>query len=334
MTTNSPSLIRWGILSTGFIAEQFVQGLKHAPGSEAVAVGSRSQKTANKFGRKYKIEKRYDSYVGLAADPDVDIIYIGTPHPYHFENAMMCLDAGKHVLLEKPFTVNAGEARQLIAKAREKKLFLMEAMWTRFFPIIKRMNEVIEAGTIGEIATLTGGLYHSQKYDPKGRHFALELGGGALLDVGIYPLSFTWMLMGRPDKVSSMAYFGETGADYRSSYTLLYEDKGVVAFLGSSVSSTSPAEFHIGGTRGSIRIHEDFFRPDTITVHEWGKKRGQVIKEPYKGNGYQFEAIHVAQCIRDGKTESEVVPLDESLMLMELMDAIRAEWGLKYPGER
>jgi predicted dehydrogenase len=323
--------IRWGILSTGRIAKQFAEGLSVLPDAEIVAVGSRAQETADAFGDKFGVSHRHAGYEALAADPDVDVIYIGTPHPFHKENSLLCLQASKAVLCEKPFTINAGEAAEVVTLAREKGLFLMEAMWARTIPIIVRLRDLLAEGTIGEVRMLTADLGFRSKFDPKSRLFDPELGGGALLDVGIYPISFASMVLGTPSRIASMATMGQTGVDEQAGIVFGY-DGGQLAVLHTALQTSTTIEATVMGTKGKIRIHSPWFYGTTLTLSIEGRD-DEVISLPYEGNGYNFEATEVMRCLREGKLESDVMPLDETMAIMQTLDTIRAQWGFKYPME-
>ena len=323
--------IRWGIIGTGSIAQQFARGLQQLADAELVAVGSRSQQTADTFGDAFNVPRRYPSYEALAADSHVDVVYISTPHPMHHDNTLLCLDAGKAVLCEKPFTINAAEARTLIERARTKRLFLMEAMWTRYFPVMYRLRELLAQGVIGEVRIVQADFGFRAPFDAKHRLFAPELGGGARLDVGVYVVSFTSMILGKPNQVVSLADLGATGVDEQAAMVLGY-DGGRLAVLSTAVRTETPQEVIICGTEGRIRVHRQFFQPRKLTVEVYGKERTE-IEMPIEGNGYQYQAEEVARCLRAGKLESEIMPLDETLAIMETLDQIRAPWGLKYPTE-
>jgi predicted dehydrogenase len=323
--------IRWGILSTGWIAKKFAEGLSVLPDAEIVAVGSRAQETADAFGDEYGVPHRHASYEALVGDQDVDVIYIGTPHPFHKDNAILSLEAGKAVLLEKPFTINAGEAEEVIALAREKGLFLMEAMWSRYIPIIVKLRELLAEGAIGEVRMLTADLGFRSEFDPKSRLFNLELGGGALLDVGIYPISFASMVLGTPARIASMAHLGQTGVDEQAGIVFGY-DGGQLAILHTALQTSTAIEATVMGTKGKIRVHSAWFYGTTLTLSIEGRD-DEAISLPYEGNGYNFEAAEVMRCLREGKLESDVMPLDETLAIMQTLDTIRAQWGFKYPME-
>lgn len=323
--------IRWGIIGTGRICGEFATGLQVVPEAELVAVGSRTAAAANKFGDKFAIRRRHASYEALANDPEVDVVYVGTPHSLHRANSLLCLQAGKAVLCEKPFAINAAEAARMIELARAKKLFLMEAMWTRFIPAVVRVRQILADGIIGEVHMLTADLGFRANYDPQHRLFNLELGGGALLDIGIYPLSWASMLFGRPDRVTGLAHLGETGVDEQMSVSLGYKG-GQLANLYASLRTDSPIEAIIMGSRGRIRLHAPMFRPTRLTLSISGQP-DEVIELPLTGNGYNYQAVEVMDCLRAGRLESQTMPLDETLAIMQTMDQIRALWGLKYPLE-
>ena len=324
--------IRWGIIGTGYIADLFAKGLTVVPDAELLAVASRTQAGAEAFATIHNVPRRYDSYAALAADPDIDVIYVSTPHPMHAENALMCLEAGKAVLCEKPFTLNAGEARHVIQTARDKGLFLMEAMWTRYFPVMVRVRDLLSAGVIGDVRLLNVDFGFRTTYDPQHRLFNPELGGGSLLDVGIYPISFASMVMGKPTRITGMAELGQTGTDDQSVYVFGY-DNGALAMLASAVRTETPHQAVINGTEGRITVQPQFWRPTKLTLEVYGKEKSE-IHLPIIGNGYNYQAVEVGRCLREGLLESSVMPLDESIELMETLDALRAPWGLKYPSEK
>jgi predicted dehydrogenase len=323
--------IRWGILGTGWIANEFAQGLSQLADAELVAVGSRTAESAQHFGEQYRVPHRHASYEALAQDTEVDVIYVATPNPLHKEHSLLCLESGKPVLCEKPFALNAGEAEEMIQTAREKKLFLMEAMWTRFFPLMAKLRALVNEGAIGEVQMLVADLCIQFDFDPADRRYALALGGGALLDLGVYPLSFASMIMGPPSKITAMAHLGETGVDEQAGIILGY-DQGRVSTLYTSIRVDSPVEATLLGTQGQIRIHPWWIRPSKLTLSAAGQET-TTVEMPFVGNGYQFEAAEVMACLREGKLESDLMPLDETLSIVETLDAIRAQWGLRYPGE-
>ncbi len=325
------SALRWGILGTGAIARQFFEGLSVLPDAEVLAVGSRSGATAERFAEERGIPRRYASYEDLAADPDVDVVYVATPHPFHAANAELCLRAGKAVLCEKPFTVNAGEAERVVGLARERRLFLMEGMWTRFFPLIGELRRLLSEGAIGEPRMLAADFGFRDRFDPRSRKFDPDLGGGALLDVGVYCISLACHLFGAPSEVAGVGQLGETGVDEQSAAILRHE-AGRLSVLSFATRTGTPQEATVMGTEGYIRIHSNWWRPKVLTLHRPGEKE-RLVEAPITGNGFNYEAAEVMRCLREHKTESEVMPLEETLSVMRTMDECRGAWGLRYPGE-
>jgi predicted dehydrogenase len=325
------SKTRWGILGTGNIASQFARGLAALDDAELVAVGSRTPESAAAFGEKFGAQRRHGSYAALASDPEVEAIYVATPHPLHKDNTLLCIQAGKAVLCEKPFAINAGEAQEMIAAARARGVFLMEAMWTRFLPHMVRLRELLAAEAIGEVRMLQADFGFRTGFNPQGRLFDPALGGGALLDVGIYTASLASMVFGAPERVTSMADLGATGVDEQSALIFGYSG-GRLALLSQAIRTSSPHEALLLGTKGKIRVHGSWWKGAPITLSVDGQP-DQVIDVPSVGNGYNYEAAEVGRCLREGRTESEVMPLDETLAIMRSLDEVRGQWGLRYPGE-
>jgi predicted dehydrogenase len=322
---------RWGILGTGAIAGQFVRGLRSLPEAEVFAVGSRSEASAEKFAQKRNISRRHASYDDLASDPDVDVVYVATPHPFHAENTTLCLEAGKPVLCEKPFSVNAAEAERVVELARIKGLFLMEGMWTRFFPLMEEVRRLVSTGVLGEVRMLSVDFGFRADPDPASRLFAPRLGGGALLDVGVYCVSFASMVLGRPSGSVGVPHLGGTGVDEQASIILEHEG-GRLANLSVGIRTTTPQEATIMGTEGYVRIHHPWWRPHSMTISRPGGE-DETIEAPVSGNGFNYEAAEVMRCLEAGKTESDIMPLDETISVLRTMDGIREAWGLRYPGE-
>ena len=323
--------VRWGILGTGNIAKQFARGLAILPDADLAAVGSRTLASADDFGDEFDVPRRHSSYAALADDPDVDVVYVATPHTLHCENSLLCLQAGKAVLCEKPFTVNAGEAEQIIALAREKGLFLMEAMWTRFLPAMAKTRQLLADGAIGDVRMLMADFGFRASFNPQSRLFDPSLGGGALLDVGVYPISLASLVFGAPpSRISSMAHLGQTGVDEQGAMIFGY-DQGQLAVLIAATQANTPQAATVSGTGGRIQIYSPWWQATTLTLSV--QDQAKVLHLPFKGNGYNYEAAEVMNCLRDGKTESDVLPLDETLSIMQTMDQIRAQWGLRYPME-
>ncbi len=323
--------LRWGIIGAGGIARKFAGGLEAVEGAELVAIGSRSQEKADKFGDELSIPHRHASYEDLVGDAEVDAVYVATPHPMHRPNSILCLEAGKAVLCEKPFTVNAREAEEVVAVARDKGVFIMEAMWTRFVPPIVRVREILAEGVIGEVRMVMADFGFRCGWNPEGRLLNPELAGGSLLDVGIYPVSLASMILGAPAKVTGFAHIGETGVDEQAGMVFGYEG-GRIAVLATAVQTQTPHAGWILGTEGRICLHHAWWKGSPITLHAKGKEP-EEIEVPITGNGYNYEAEEVARCLDAGKLESDVMPLAETVSIMKTMDELRAQWGLKYPME-
>ncbi len=290
---------RWGILATGNIAGSMAQALSESCDAELLAVASRSAEKAQTFGDVWSIPRRYDSYEALIRDADIEIVYIATPHSLHAENMRMCLTAGKHVLCEKPLTINAREAAECIALARQQGVFLMEAVWMRFFPAMHRVRGWLTEGILGSLHWLQADFCLHVPWDPAHRLYDLQLGGGALLDLGIYPLSFTTMLLGFPDKVDGRAQIGRTGVDEFNALTLSYGND-ITAQLASGMRAYKPHEAVICGSQGYVSIPDPFYHPDCLVLHLHGQSP-ETHDFPHRGNGYEYEIEEVHTCLRDGR---------------------------------
>lgn len=332
MTEDNAYMIKWGILSTGWIAHQFATDLAHASNGVAYAVGSRTQESADEFARNHGIPVAYATYEELVSDPEVDAIYIGTPHPFHKENALLALRAGKPVLCEKPFTVNSAELEEIVAYARQQKLFLMEAMWSRYIPANAKVREWLAAERIGEVRLVKADLGFRADWNPEGRLLNPALGGGALLDVGIYPISFASMVFGpHPEAVSSTVHIGETGVDEHFSLLLSYGD-GKSASLNGGIRLKLHEEAYVYGTEGYIVVKGTLVNPKSAELYIGGELV-ETFEDDRASIGYSFEAEEVGRCLQAGLTESPVMTLDESVAILKLLDGVREQWGLKYPGE-
>jgi predicted dehydrogenase len=323
--------IRWGIIGTGGIASAFTGDLALLPDAHAVAVGSRSQSSADAFGDRFGIARRYPSYEALADDPDIDAIYVATPHPGHHAAALLGINAGKAVLVEKPFTINAGEARDLIAAAQSRGTFLMEAMWTRFLPHVIRIREIIAGGRLGEIRSVIAD--HGQWFpkNPDHRIYAPVLGGGALLDLGIYPLSFASMIFGTPTKVTAVSDVAFTGVDAQTSIVLQYEG-GRQSISFTTLETRTANQAAINGTDARIEVDGVFYSPSSFSVisRDGAVERFDIAHE---GHGLRHQAAEVGRCLRAGFTESPILTLAETLSIMETLDEVRRQIGLRYPSE-
>ena len=323
--------IRWGILGTGAIAAAFAIALRQVTDATLFAVGSRSQTSADDFAQTHDVGRAFASYAELAADPDVDVVYIASPHTAHFEHTMLCLGAGKHVLCEKPFALNSTQTEQMVALAQHNGLFLMEAMWMRFIPLIIELRRRIEASEIGQVRMIQADFGFRAPRNPHSRLFNPELAGGALLDLGIYPLAFSALLLGTPTEITSLANIGTTGVDEQSAYVLKHEG-GELSVLASALRTQTSMSAWVYGTDGRIHLPKQFWRAKEMVLYR-NEMEPESIQLPYTGNGYQFEAQEVVDCLRAGKTESEIMPLRDSESLMGTMDTIRRQWGLTYPNE-
>ncbi len=324
--------IRWGILGTGNIANTFTQALTSLPEAQISAVGSRTQASAEQFAQKYQIPNVHASYESLVNDPQVDVIYVSTPHPYHKNNTLLALGAGKHVLCEKPLALNSQEVETMIATAQEKNLFLMEAMWMWFFPAIQETKRLIDSRKIGDAHLLTADFGFYKAFDPEHRLFNPALGGGALLDIGIYPLALALYLFGKPDHFAGQAFLGKTGVDEQIHLSLQYGQEKT-AQLNATIRAMADCEAVISGSEGFIRIHKHFWFPEKISISLGRDQEEKELAFPRQTNGMDYEAQHVMDCLRAGKTESDVMSFQASRDLIEMMDSLRQDWGIVYPVE-
>jgi predicted dehydrogenase len=353
------------------MAAQFAEALRMLPDARIQAVGSRSETKAAAFASSFGALTSYGGYTRVVADPAVDVVYIATPHTLHRDHALLALSAGKPVLCEKPFTTNAAEAREVVALARERRLFCMDGLWTRFVPLMARAVERVTSGEIGEPRTLVAD-FGIRVTDPRSRALDPALAGGALLDLGVYLVSLAHQVLGPPEMVSGQALLGETGVDEHAAVVLRHRE-GRISLLHTTLRARTPTEALVVGTEGQMRIHSPFIRPHRVTVTRHpkagsaptatadgrGSRMGRVkglrsfrwlylrvqplvwrLRErpaetfdPDRGNGYQHEARAVMDCLRAGLTECAVMPLDETVAILETMDTLRGQWGLVYPHE-
>jgi predicted dehydrogenase len=318
-------IVGWGILGAGRIAGRFASEARLVPGARLVAVGARSAERAAAFAAQNGIARAYGSYADLVADPDVDAIYVATLHPWHCEHTLLALDAGKAVLCEKPFAVNADQARRMIARARQRNLFLMEAMWTRFNPITVQVRQWLAEGRIGEPRMATIDFGFRAAWDPQSRILNAELAGGALLDVGVYVLAYASMIFGRPVQIRAAGHIGETGVDEQTAMALKYAG-GQLASLTCAVRTATPQSARIDGTEGAIEVPA-FWRAETARLI-------RPQQEPLIAtgdHGFRYEIAEVMACLAAGRTESPAMSLDETLAIAETMDEVRRQIGLQYP---
>jgi predicted dehydrogenase len=319
---------RWGILATGGIAATFVSDLKLLPDAEVLAVGSRSLETAKEFAARHEIPRAYGSWAQLAADPEVDVVYVATPHSAHHAAARLCLLAGKAVLCEKPFTLDLPTAEDLVQIARERGLFLMEAMWTRTLPAIRRIRELVAEGAIGEVTAVYADFAVEGGFPATHRMRDPRLGGGALLDLGVYPVTFAHMFLGVPERTSALATLGPEGVDENTGMVFAYPG-GAIAVLHCGMVGGGQWAASVIGTTGRIVIPAGFFNTTGFTLVRGGTT--EQITLPRRGNGMGYEAEEVMACLAAGRTESELVPLRTTLEVMRLLDDVRAQIGVVYP---
>jgi predicted dehydrogenase len=325
-----PGTTKWGIIGPGKIAHKFAQGLASVKDAELFAVASRSKERAQEFAGQYKVPYWYEGYENITKNPEIDIIYIATPHTLHFENTMMCLLNGKSVLCEKPFTITRGQLQKLVDTARNKKVFLMEAIWTRFLPTIKTIIEIRDSGELGSIRAIYADFGFKAPVDYNGRLYNLKLGGGALLDIGIYPVFLSLLLLGKPAEIKSTAVLSGTGADESCSIIFKYAN-GSMANLACTFTLDTPIEANIIFEKGRIRINRRWFAPSSLVVTDQNEKTKELTFK-YNGNGYHFEAEEAMKCLQKGLTECPELKLEFSLELMGLLDEIREQCGIRYPG--
>ncbi len=324
-------MIRWGILGAGAIAATVAADIAGTPGAALQAVGARDGDRAAAFAAEHGVARSYGSYAELLADPDVDVVYVATTHGQHLEHGLQTLRAGKPALIEKAFALNAAQARQLVGEARERHLFCMEAMWLRLNPLVRQAVELAHSGRIGDVLGVRADLSRHFPYDPAHRLFDLAAGGGALLDLGVYPATFTWLVLGRPDTVQATGSLAPTGADLTVAMQWGYAD-GRVAQVYASAAGTSPLAGLITGTDGWIGVEHRIHRPDRLIVH--GPDGDDVIAAPpTRGNGYGTEIEEVGRCLAAGLLESPLVPLDDTVGILEVLDEARRQVGARYPGE-
>lgn len=338
MTLKSPTIptfdfmqnnkINWGIIGAGRIAQTFADDLKLSPNAVLRAIASRNSEKAQSFAQKNDIAQFYDSYQALAKDPDIDVIYIATPHPLHYENTLLCIENGKHVLCEKPMGMNASQVKRMTDEAKAHELFLMEAMWTRFIPATEKLIAVLDSGVIGNPLFLHADFGFKSTPDPNGRLFNKKLGGGSLLDIGIYPIFLSLLLWGKPNTIRALARMTETGVD---SYCSMVFDHNNAAksMLESTFEANTPVEAIIYGEKGTLKLHRRWHHATMLSVLKTDGQN-EEIHLPYKGSGYIFEIEEVNRCLQNGIKESNKMPHRMSLDLIETIDRVKAEIGLAY----
>ncbi|WP_405624058.1 Gfo/Idh/MocA family protein [Streptomyces sp. NBC_01396] len=326
--------VRWGILATGGIAAAFTADLVDLPDAEVVAVASRTEASAKAFAERFGIERAYGDWAALAEDADIDVVYVATPHSAHRAAAGLCLQAGRNVLCEKAFTLNAREAEELVALARGRGSFLMEAMWMYCNPLVRRLKDLVDDGAIGEVRSVQADFGLAGPFPPSHRLRDPAQGGGSLLDLGVYPVSFAQLLLGEPADVAARATLSEEGVDLQTG-ALLSFDSGALASVHCSIIGGTATSASVTGSRGRIDIPYGFFFPDRFVLHRDGRDPEEFVADPADGprNSLRHEAREVMRALRAGETESPLVPLDGTLAVMRTLDAIRDRIGVRYPGE-
>ncbi len=324
----SDSKVRWGIIGLGKIAHKFAQDLLLAEDAVLAGVASRNLEKAKAFGEQYHAQQAFGSYEELISNPTIEVVYIATPHVMHGELSLKCMEAGKAVLCEKPMSMSVVEAEAMIEASKKHQVFFMEALWTRFMPTVQVLVDLIEEGRIGEIKSLRADFGFQAKYNPSDRVFDKSLGGGSLLDIGIYPIFFAQLLLGSPQRIQAQAVFGETGVDHSCSMLFGY-DSGAIAVLDSTLMAHTPIEAWVHGTKGSIKLHRRFHHAEKLSVWEEGNAIEEIATS-YVGNGYYHEILEVMDCLREGRIESLRFSHENSLALARSLERVAQEIGLAY----
>lgn len=321
-------VIKWGIIGLGKIADKFASDLQFSENAILHAVASRSLDKAKQFTEKHNAQKYYDSYQKLAQDSEVDIIYIATPHSFHFENTMMCLKNNKNVLCEKPIGMNKQQTQKMFDEAKSRNLFLMEGLWTRFIPATEKLFDLLNDKVIGDLQFIRADFGFKADFDPEGRVFKKELGAGSLLDIGIYPVYLSLLTLGMPENITAVARYTSTGVD--SYCSMLFDYKNLVkARLESTIEADTPIEAYIYGSKGHIKLHSRFHHTEKISVYVNGDLKDE-FEIPYKGNGYVHEIEEVNNCLLNNQTESSKLTHQISIDLISILDWVRKEIGLEY----
>ncbi len=323
--------IKWGIIGCGNIAHKFAKALSRTDGCIPFAAAARDKNRAAAFAARWGFIKSYGSYREIVEDNEVDVIYIATPHSYHYGHAKLCLEAGKHVLCEKPFTVHNDQLKVLTKLAREKKLFLMEALWSRFLPGIIKASELVKEGAIGDIVYLEADFGLRFPYDPVHRLYNPLMAGGALLDLGIYPLYLSLFLLGKPEVIKAHSLLNHNMIDLTTSI-ITQSSSGTLCNLNATVLANTPVHAKIVGTEGKIEFDSWWFSPVDFKLSIHGRTE-EKLSFPALVNGYEYEISETVKCLREGKIESRIMPHSFSHLLMETMDEIRRITGICYPKE-
>jgi predicted dehydrogenase len=323
--------IRWGVAAPGGIATKFAADLEHLDDAVITAVASRSQERADEFGDQFEIGHRHGSREALAADPDVDVVYVASPQSRHAPDTLMFLEAGKHVLCEKPFALNLHQTEAMIEAARVNGVFLMEALWSRFLPSYVALRDLLDNGEIGTPITVDADFGFVVPFDPEHRLFVNALGGGALLDLGIYPLQLAVGVLGPADSISAAGYVGETDVD-ETVDVVLHHAAGGLSLSRASIRFDLPNVAHIVGTDGHIELPASMHHPQQVIVHA-GRRGERILDGSFEGNGLRFQATEVHRCLRAGARESPAMPLEETRRLAAIMTEARSQIGVRYPDD-
>lgn len=319
--------MNWGIIGLGKISNKFAEALKIVDEAEIYAVASRNQMKAEQFAERHNAQKAYNSYDKLFRNEDVEVVYIGTPHVFHAENAIAAMEHGKAVLCEKPIAMNRKQAQQMFDCAKANNVFLMEALWTRFIPSFIKVKELIENGRIGEVKNIIADFGFRSDKSPESRVFNPKLGGGSVLDVGIYPIFLAVSILGKPNAIKAFAKMNEQGTD--NACNMIFDYADAMASLTSSLVANQQVEATIFGTEGSIRLNNRFHEPTSISILEQYEEVEKITFEE-KGSGMQYQAIEVQNCIKAGKIQSDLMSWNDSLLLHEVMDSVRKEADVLY----
>lgn len=321
--------LNWGIIGLGKMARIFAEDLVKVESAQLYAVASRTQNKATEFANYFGAEKAFASYEEVMQDKKVDVLYIATPHAFHFELAMQCLRAKKHVLCEKPMCMNLQQTKELIAEAKAQNCFLMEAICTRFMPTTKKLLKLLNENRIGKLISVKADFGFKPKVNFESRLFKKSLGGGSLLDIGIYTVFLSLLCLGKPSKINAMARKTRTGVDY-SCYMLMDYAKDEKAILKSTFENQTPCEAELFGTKGSIKLHSRFHHSEKLEVLDEHRNTAEIFELPYQGNGYTHEIEEVNSCIQNGKMESDLLSHQFSLNLVQILDDVKKQIGLTY----
>lgn len=322
------STINWGIIGLGKIANKFAEDLLLSETSALYGVASRDIEKAKAFGEKYDSVKYFGSYEELASDPEIDVVYIATPHSFHFSQTMMCLKKGKAVLCEKPLGLDQNEVKAMLNEAKSRKLFLMEALWTRFIPATEKLLELLNEKVIGEINFIRADFGFKGDFPIESRVYNKKLGAGSLLDIGIYPVYISLLTLGMPTDIKVMARMAQTGVDSYCGMLFNYANSAK-ANLESTIEADTPIEAYIYGSEGHLKLHSRFHHTEKISLYK-NEELIESFEIPYKGNGYYHEIEEVNNCLLNNEIESAKLPHSTSLNLIKLIDRVKDEMGLRY----